>query len=107
MDSVFKSVLEEELERNLKKQVIFRNEFLKYKKGSLVISIIHGNKYLYRKYRSNNKIISEYIGLVDSDAAKEAYKNRNKYLQLKQDLKELKDEEIRLRKAIKIYNQIK
>ena len=103
MDSVLKGVLEEELERNLQKQRVFSNELAKYPKGSLVVIKVHGDRYLYRKYRDGDKIISIYIGPASSEDAKKAYENRNKYMQLKQDIKDLKEEEKRIRKAIDIY----
>lgn len=103
MDSVLKGVLEEELERNLQKQRVFSNELAKYSKGSLVIVEVHGDKYLYRKYRDGNKIVSIYIGPVKSKAAEKAYEDRNKYIKLKQDIKDLKLEEKKLRKTVEIY----
>lgn len=103
MDSVLKGVLEEELERNLKKQRVFQNEFLRYPKGSLVVVRIHDDPYLYRKYRSGKKIISNYIGPIDSEYAQKAIKYRERYLKLKQDIKDLKAEEKKIKKAIKIY----
>ena len=103
MDSVLKGVLEDELERNLRKQKVFHDEFIKYPKGSLVVVLIHGDEYLYRKYRSENKVISQYIGPLHSEESDNAYVLRDKYLKLKQDIKDLKEEELRIRKAIKIY----
>ena len=103
MESVLKGVLEEELERNLRKQRVFSNELAKYPKGSLVIVIVHGDRYLYRKYRDGKKIISIYVAPINSKKAKEAYENRDKYLKLKQDLKYLKEEEKKLRKVVEIY----
>ena len=103
MDSVLKGVLIEELERNIQKQKVFSNELNKYPKGSLVILLIHGDKYLYRKYRDGNKIISHYVGPIDSEVAMKAYEDRKKYLKIKNDLKELKNEEKKLRKTIRIY----
>ena len=103
MDSVLKGVLEEELNRNLQKQRVFSNEFSKYPKGSLVVLKIHGDKYLYRKYRNGDKVVSIYIGPVDGEDAANAYKDREKYLKLKKDIKDLKEEEKKLRKAIEIY----
>ncbi len=105
MESVLKSVLEEELERNIHKQVVFSNELSKYPKGSLVVSSIHGDSYLYRRYREGNKIKSEYIGPMDGEKAKKAYECRAKYIKIKEDLKNLLVEEKSLRKAIKIYNK--
>ena len=103
MNSVLKGVLEEELKRNLEKQRVFSNELAKYPKGSLVVVQVHGNKYLYRKYRQGQKIVSIYVAPINSDEAKKAYEDRNKYIKLKQDLKDLKEELKKLRKAVEIY----
>jgi hypothetical protein len=104
MNSVLKGVLEEELERNLQKQRVFSNELAKYPKGSLVIVKVHGDKYLYRKYRDGHKIVSIYVAPINSDEARKAYEDRDKYIKLKQDIKDLKEEENKLRKAIGIYD---
>lgn len=104
MESVLKGVLEEELERNLQKQRVFSNEMSKYPKGSLVIVRVHGDQYVYRKYRNGKRIVSIYVAPINSEEAKKAYEDRNKYLKLKQDLNYLKAEEKKLRKVIKIYD---
>ena len=104
MDSVLKGVLEEELERNLQKQRVFSNELAKYPKGSLVVVKVHGDQYLYRKYRDDNKIVSIYVGPVKREEAKKAYADRDKYIKLKQGIRDLKEEEKKLRKAIEIYD---
>ena len=103
MESVLKGVLEEELERNLRKQAVFQNELSKYPKGSLCIVDIHSDKYVYRKYRDKNKVISKYIGSIESEDAKKAFEDRVKYIRYKQDLKDLKEEEKRIKKMIKIF----
>ena len=103
MDSVLKGVLEEELERNLQKQRVFSNELAKYPKGSLVVVMVHGDQYLYRKYRDGDKIVSIYVGPIKSEETKKAYVDRDKYIKLKQDIKDLKEEEKKLRKALEIY----
>ena len=103
MDSVLKCVLEEELERNLEKQRVFSNELVKYPKGSLVVVKVHGDQYLYRKYREGVRIVSVYVAPINSDGAKKAYEDRKKYIRLKQDIKDLKEEEKKLRKAVEIY----
>lgn len=104
MNIILKGVLQEELERNLQKQRVFFNELKQYPKGSLVVVKIHGDEYIYRKKRIKDKIVSEYIGPKNSEISKKAYEDRVKYLSLKKDLKDLKDEEKHLRKVIKIYD---
>ena len=103
MDSVLKGVLEEELERNLQKQRVFSDELAKYQKGSLVVISVHGDRYLYRKYRDGKKVISIYVGPINSIEAKKAYEDRSKYIKLRQDIKDLMAEEKRIRKAVEIY----
>ena len=103
MNSVLKGVLKEELERNLQKQRVFNDEIKKYPKGSLVVVKIHGDSYLYRKYRDGNKVISIYVAPAECDEAKKAYELRDKYLKLRKDIKDLKEEEKTLRKAVAIY----
>lgn len=104
MNIVLKGVLEEELARNIQKQNVFINELKKYPKGSLTIVKIHGDQYLYRKFREGGKIVSSYIGPIESERAKKAFLDRDKYVKLKKDIKDLKEEEIKLRKTIKIYD---
>ena len=106
MNIVLKGVLEEELERNLQKQRVFLNELSKYDKGSLQIIVIKNNKYIYRKYRNGNKVFSVYVGLVGSKEAENALMNRKKYLKLKEDLRDLKNEERELRDIIKKYDRV-
>ena len=103
-ESVLLSVLIDELDRNLRKQSIIKKELEKLPKGSLLVEIIHGDKYLYRKFRKKDKIISEYIGSIDSDNAKKAMNDRKKYLKIKNDLKALSEEEKMLSKILKKYD---
>ena len=103
--SVFQGVIEEELERNLRKQEAFKAKLSSHPKGYLSICRIGGVDYVYRKHREGKKIVSVYIGLPDSDEARKAEDDREAYLLAKRSLAELKLEEKRLRKVIKDYSQ--
>ena len=100
---IFQGVMEEELERNLRKQEAFKKELVAHPKGYLSICRIGGVDYVYRKHREGKRIVSTYIGLPGSDEAKKAEEDRQAYLLAKKSLAELKREEIRLRRAIKEY----
>ena len=52
----------------------------------------------YSKVKSNGA-----TALAEEARAKKAYEDRNKYIKLKQDIKDLKEEEKKLRKAVEIY----
>ena len=101
--SIFLEVMKEELERNLYKQQSFQKQIELLPKGYLSICKIGDKDYLYRKQRIGSKIVSEYVGLPGDENSKKAEEDRKLYLSLKQSLKELKKEEIKLRKAIKDY----
>lgn len=101
--SIFQGVMEEELERNLRKQEAFKAELLAHPKGYLSICRIGGVNYVYRKRREGKKIVSVYIGLPGSEEAVKAESDRQAYLWAKRSLAELKLEEKRLRRAIKDY----
>lgn len=104
--SIFQGVMEEELERNLRKQDAFRVELAKHSKGYLSICHIVGCDYVYRKHRDDKRIVSVYIGPAGSEKANDAQKEREAYLLARRSLKDLKEEEKRLRKAIKDYAKL-
>ena len=104
--SIFIDVMKEELERNIYKQNAFVHELSSLPKGYLSECIIGNKKYIYRKYRDKNKIVSEYVGVPGDDNVIKAYEDRNSYLKLSKAIKALKKEEIRLRKAIKEYEKL-
>ncbi len=100
---IFQGVMEEELERNLRKQEAFKAELFSHPKGYLSICRIGGVDYVYRKHREGKKIVSAYIGLPGSEQVHRAETDREAYLLAKRSLAELKLEEKRLRRAIKDY----
>lgn len=104
--SIFLDVMKEELERNIYKQQAFKNELESLHKGYLSICVIDGKSYVYRKKRVGNKIESEYVGVPNSEEHKKAIIEREQYLELKEAIKKLKEEENRLRRAISDYEKL-
>ena len=104
--SIFLEIMKEELERNLFKQDAFLQQLNELPKGYLSECVIDGKSYVYRKRREGNKILSQYIGVIGDNKVKEAEEQREKYLQLKESLKAIKKDELRLRKAIKEYEKL-
>lgn len=103
---IFLDVMKEELERNLDKQDAFINQYNSLPKGYFSICKIDGKSYFYRKRREGKKIVSEYIGVPDDDNVKKAIEERDELLKLKKSIRLLKDEEVKLRKAIKDYEKL-
>lgn len=104
--SIFLDVMKEELERNLFKQNAFLSQIQSLPKGYLSECKIDNRVYIYRKNRIGKKIVSEYIGVPDDNNVKRAIEDRKLYMDLKQSIKVLKNEENRLRKAIKQYEKL-
>ena len=103
---IFLDVMKEELERNLFKQKAYKEELNQLPCGYLSECVIGGRIYVYRKKRVGNKIVSEYIGVPGDENVKKAENQRKDYLNYKQSLKNLKNEEIKLRRAIKDYEKL-
>ena len=103
MNIILKGVLEEELERGKRKLRAYSETLSKCQKGSLVVNEIHGDKYIYRKQRIKNRIVSEYIGPLESDAAKKAYEDRKEYLHFRDAVRIMKREVKSLAKLVKSY----
>lgn len=104
--SIFLEVMKEELERNLYKQDAFIRQINELPRGYLSRCLIDGKIYIYRKKRINKKIVSEYIGIPDDENVKKAENDRAQYLELKHAISVLKEEEKRLRRAIKDYEKL-
>jgi hypothetical protein len=98
--------MKEELERNLFKQDAFLQQLNELPKGYLSVCIIDGKSYVYRKRREKDKIVSEYVGVLGDDNVKKAEEQRKQYLDLKESIKIVKKDELRLRKAIKEYERL-
>lgn len=63
----------------------YREKIAKLPKGSISIKTRGNNAYLYLTYRKDNKIISEYVGNIESDKAIEILaqiKERKEYEKL-------------------------
>ncbi|AIO19243.1 hypothetical protein KQ51_01366 [Candidatus Izimaplasma bacterium HR1] len=102
--SILKSVLEEELERNLRNQKSYEEILLKLPKGSIYISNRNGKEYMYRKNRLGNKIINEYIcSLSNVEKANEERQKSEEYIRVNNNIRIAKNEEKKLRKALKAY----
>lgn len=103
MNRILVNILKEELNNVLIKQNIFKSELDKIPSGYITISKIHGEEYIYRKERINNKLVSSYIGKAGSEKANQAISQRVEYLKLQESLKELRAQEQDLRKVLNIY----
>jgi uncharacterized membrane protein YgaE (UPF0421/DUF939 family) len=102
--SILKSVLEEELKRNLRNQMEYRKMLNKLPKGSIYISDRNGKQYMYRKNREGKKIINKYVcALSNSNKAKMERQKSEEYNQISNNLKIVEKEELKLRKALKAY----
>ncbi len=102
--SILKSVLEEELERNLKNQNSYKQMLLELPKGSIYISNRNGRQYMYRKNRYGDKIVNVYIcSLSNIEKANEEKQKSEEYARISDNFKVARNEEVKLRKALKAY----
>lgn len=91
MATVVYNMLQEEKQRNLKMQEAHMQEINQLPKGSIMARRISGKKYYYLKYRSDDKVKTDYIG-KDESAVEEIKREIEKRKYLQSVLKRLKEE---------------
>ena len=93
----------------------YREKIEKLPKGSISVKTRGKNAYLYLTYRENNKIISEYVGNVESDKAIEILaqiKERKEYeklLKYNENIKNSMEKQMKFerRQIVRQLNKIK
>lgn len=103
--SVFEGVIREEIER-LSRNIFSYSEMLKkLPKGSLFIRKNYNSYFVYRRRREGNKIVSEYLGPLESEKAQEEINRSNEYKRIKDNIKIAQEELSELKKAAKVYDR--
>lgn len=95
--------LRTQLASNLENQQKLSEQLGKLPKGFVFVRKIGKQKYVYRKYKENGKVISVYIGNYDDQSVKEEICKIKEYCKIRDKLKELKKIEEETRKALKPY----
>lgn len=104
--SVLKGVLFEEKERLELIIFEYQKKIDNLPKGSIFIRKMRNSFFVYRRHRSGNQIISEYIGSVDNDISKKAISDYEEIKRLKENMREAKSEYKKLCKAVKAYEWV-
>jgi len=99
--TVIRGVLEEELERNERMKNRYLLELKKLPKGSIVLRKLGNQEYYYLNYRENKKVIAKYIGKKEVTDIKELQDGINKRKHLQEVIKNLKQEENEIKKALR------
>jgi hypothetical protein len=100
--SIYRGNLEEELKRNLNSQKVFSRKIESLLKGSICKKKINSHEYYYLMYREDNKVITKYIGSVKNSKIDSLQKELDKSDEVRRVLVELKKNEKKLRKAIRV-----
>lgn len=97
--SIARTILEEEHENLLRQLNHNIQEFEKMQKGSIRMKKINGRKYPYLQYKENGKVISKAIKKSeDIEVVKFKVKKRK---QLKNKVREMKKEIVKIEKSLK------
>jgi hypothetical protein len=100
--SIIISVLIDELDRNQRAQLAYQKELSHYFKGSLVVKKRKSVDYVYLAYRdSANQVKTDYIGNAQSIKVNEVRQQIKKRKEILSILKDLKKDELALRKMLK------
>ena len=99
-DNLIKSMLEEELDRNLRAQKAYKALVGTLPKGSIKVMRRNKKAYCYLRYRVGNKVKTDYAGKADvvEVELREKIAQRNTAMQ---ELRQLKKEQLYIEKALK------
>lgn len=103
--SVVQQVLFEEVKRLEKNVSFYKNKLSKLPRGTIFIRKMGNAFFVYRKRKSDGKVITEYIGKKDSDRAYEEIEASKEYKQIKEDLQVASKELEKLKKAYRVYEK--
>ena len=101
--SVLEGVLKEELERIQRNIISYQSLLASLPKGYLFEQRLKSKVYCYRKRREGDKIVSEYVGPVDSPEAKKAAEDYEQRKRIDKNLRMMRKEEAKLIKALRHY----
>lgn len=101
--SVLEGILKEELNRLESNLCALKDKLSKLPRGTIYISKINNSAFVYRKKKENRKVVSEYIGPLNSEKANVAIEQAKDYKRIKVMISTGEKELIKLRKALKAY----
>ena len=99
--TVIRTVLEEELARNLKMQNAYTNELNNLPKGIIEFVERNGHRYCYLKFRDGKRVIRKYLGKFENTDIESLRKSIERRKYFSNVLKDLKNEEDEIKKALK------
>lgn len=103
--SVLQGVLLEEINRLESNIFNYKKMLSSLPKGSLFIRRMGNSEFVYRKRKENGKVVSEYLGNINSVKAKEQMLLSNEYKRICNNIKIAEKELLKLKKAYKIYDR--
>lgn len=103
--SVVQQVLFEEVKRLEKNVSFYKNKLSKLPRGTIFIRKMGNSFFVYRKRKSDGKVITEYIGKKDSDEAYREIESSKAYKEIKEDLQIALKELDKLKKAYRVYEK--
>ncbi|NTW96608.1 MAG: hypothetical protein HGB31_08325 [Erysipelotrichaceae bacterium] len=100
--SILFSILEDELNRNLRTQAAYTLELSQYQKGSLIEKKRNNKIYYYLAFRNElNQIKTNYVGSENSPKVNETKEHIKKRKEIISILKKLVIEEVEIRKMLR------
>lgn len=103
--SVLQGVFLEEISRLEKNIFNYKKMLSSLPKGSLFIRRMGNSEFVYRRRKENGKVISEYLGNINSSNAKEQISLSEEYKRINNDIKIAEKELSKLKKAYRIYDR--
>ena len=101
--SVLQGILLDEINRQERNIAGYKNLLKSLPRGTIFIRKIGNQSFAYRKRKENGKVVSEYLGNIESQKAKDEILRSEDYKNIKHELAIATRELERLRKAYNTY----
>lgn len=89
-----------DLYKNVENQIKLGNSLQSYRKGTIVLKRRNNVEYYYLSYRDKNRVKTDYLGKLEDKDIKKIKKELDQGINIRNKLKELRNEEEKLRKII-------
>lgn len=102
--SILEGVLREEQTRLKNNISYYETMLLSLPRGTIFIKKTKNSSFVYRRRKVNGKVVSEYLGKLGSNNVKKQIELSIEYKRIKNNIRIVKKELVKLNKAIKAYD---
>lgn len=103
--SIIEGILKEEIDRLHKSIKLYEKMLSELPKGTIFIRKMGNSSFVYRKWKENGFVISEYIGKLETEKSNQEIAKSKEYKRIDLNLRMASNELLKLEKAYRVYDR--